>query len=63
MCKGSGAFGKIIGTTSCSANCQSTNEVGIIPDGGVRVGDLSSQLTIKLKKGGAIDTDHRIMQQ
>ena len=31
-----------------------------IPDGGSRVGVLSSQLTSKIQKGEAIDKDHRL---
>jgi len=37
--------------------------ISIIPGGGIGVGDLSSLLTFKLKKGVAIDIDHRVTKQ
>ena len=37
--------------------------ISVIPGGGIGVGDLSSLLTFKLKKGVAIDIDHRITKQ
>ena len=38
-------------------------EFSIIPDRGIRVGDLSSQLTTKNQKLEAIDIDHRLTKQ
>ena len=37
--------------------------ISFIPVGGIREGDLSSLLTLKLKKGEAIDKDHRVTKQ
>ena len=33
------------------------NYIRVIPYGGTRVGDLSSQLTLQINKGGAIDIE------